>query len=590
MAIRVLPPQVAAKIAAGEVVERPASVVKELIENAIDAAATEIDVEFVRGGQRLIRVSDNGSGIPAAEVALAFARHSTSKLETAEDLQRIRTLGFRGEALASIAAVADVTLITRYTGEEVGTLIRLEGGEIVRQQGHGATPGTIVTVENLFRNTPARLKFLRGENTEAKHITDLVSKYALAYPEIRFRLTREGRVVLQTTGGSAYDVLVKVLGLQMAQQMLEVPPTEEDGVLVSGYVSAPTLTRSNTSYITFFVNRRWIQDRSLLWAVEQAYHSLMPVGQHPVAVVHIIVRPEDVDVNVHPTKREVRFRDARRVFAAVQRAVRRALVEGAPLPSVGAPLEQTTPVDWGRRRRPISLRPLSSREPGDVGQLGIEIQRTKDVSGEKAPRDEVWAPEPPIPFSLYLPALRVLGQLHRTYIVAEGPEGMYLIDQHAAHERVLYEKLSAEQAAHQVVRQTLLEPMLVELTPQQSMVMEENREALAALGFDLEPFGGDTYLLRAIPASLSKADITSALAEMLDEGEETPYLPRWQDRALATIVCHSAVRAGQVLSIEEMRDLVRQLEETALPYTCPHGRPTVIRLSSAQLERQFGRG
>jgi DNA mismatch repair protein MutL len=596
MSIKVLPAEVSAKIAAGEVVERPASVVKELVENAIDAGATEIKIEMRQGGIRLMRVVDNGCGIPGDEVELAFARHSTSKLESASDLARVSTLGFRGEALASIAAVAQVSLVSRTSQESVGTQVKVENGTLVGREGKGCPQGTVVTVENLFYNVPARLKFLRRESTEAGHISQLVSCYALAYPELRFSLLRDGRLAFQSTGsGKLYDVLVKVYGLEAARQMLPVesdngvsdrdlrPTAEGDktSIEVRGYVSSPSLHRSNRRYLTFFVNRRWVQDRSLSYAASEAYHTLLPTGRYPIVVLNVDLDPAEVDVNVHPTKREVRFRRGNEVFAAVQKAVRRVLTESSPLPTVASRLHPVGPPAegpsfWGQPRRLTGVG--GERRP--LGQLAMEVQRTAE--------DALSTAVPP-QLRPKLPMLRVLGQLGQTYIIAEGPGGMYLIDQHTAHERVLYERFTAERARMSVVSQQLLSPLPLELTPRQHAAMAEHVEALTELGFEIEPFGGETFLLRAVPAVLERGDIGQAVTEILDELAEEGTGETREEKALISVVCHSAVRAGQTLSMEEMRDLVRQLEETSLPHTCPHGRPTMIHLSAEQLAREFGR-
>ena len=584
MPIRVLPPEVAAKIAAGEVVERPASVVKELIENAIDAGATEIKIEVRQGGRRLIRVIDNGVGIPADEVELAFARYSTSKLASVDDLSRIGTLGFRGEALASIAAVSQLTMVTRCADEAVGTKVRLEGGTIVQRQKKGCPQGTVVTVENLFYNVPARLKYLRSQATERRHIDDLVYRYAMAFPELRFTLLNDGRITFQSTGsGNLFDVLIKVYGLEVARQMLEIKrelkgtdvPSAPSVPSVHGYISPPSLHRATRHHLTFFVNRRWVQDRMLSYAVSEAYHTLLPTGRYPIVVLNIELDPAAVDVNVHPTKREVKFLRSEEVFAAVQRAVRRTLVEGAPIPSIAI---QPAP-EWGRRRKLVEV-------GAKRGRWALEVQRTAEVE-ESQPLEP--SPAPPTFEFAKLPPLRVLGQMAQAYIVAEGPEGMYLIDQHAAHERVLYERLRAERAKMAVTSQALLEPLTIELSPQQAAAMEEGLEALISLGFDIEPFGGATFLVRAVPAVLAKGDVAEAIEELIADiaGEEIGETA--EERALKSLACHSAIRAGQTLSMEEMRELVRQLEETAMPRTCPHGRPTMIRLSKAQLEREFGR-
>jgi len=556
------------------VIERPASVVKELIENAIDAGAKAIHVQVRSGGRRLIRVADDGCGIPSDEVALAFARHATSKLRTIDDLSRIHTLGFRGEALASVAAVSQVTLLTRVRGEELGTRVRIEGGHIVQREPSGHPGGTTITVENLFYNVPARLKFLRSDTTERRHIDQLVTRYAMAYPGLRFTLENDARLTFRSPGGgSLHDVLLEVYGLDTARAMIEVQDRGPEGhpIRVWGYVTPPDIHRANREHITLFVNGRWIADRGLAYAIEQAYHTLLPAKRHPIAVIQVTLPPEEVDVNVHPTKAEVKFRRRDVVFRAVQRAVRAALLAQAPIPYAGHPAAQWSGAGW--------------RDPGATqGTMELVPERDRE-------RPQAWLPGTPPPHEGKLPPLRVLGQLGQTYIIAEGPQGMYLIDQHAAHERVLYEQLRAQQAQASVSVQRLLEPIAVELTPSQAEELGTWIEPMAALGFEVEPFGGTTVLVRAIPAILARADVRQTLAGMLDElAEGKEPLADEMDARLAAAACkRGAVKAGQTLSLEEMRALIEQLEGTTSPRTCPHGRPTMILLSQAWMEREFGR-
>jgi DNA mismatch repair protein MutL len=590
MSIHVLPPEVAAKIAAGEVVERPASVVKELVENAIDAGARTIRVEAREGGRRLIRVSDDGNGIPADEVPVAFARHATSKLSCVEDLERITTLGFRGEALASIAAVSRLSLISRPDSHPAGAEIRFEGGEQVSLGPKGAPTGTTVTVENLFYNVPARLKFLKAPATEGGHIHRVVVNYALAYPELRFHLTLDQRVAFQTSGdGELHSVLVEVMGLEIARQMVEISsqppaagPQPPAAISVSGYVGIPSLHRAQRDRLMFFVNRRWVSDRSLGAAVTQAYHTFLPVGRYPVAVINVMLDPADVDVNVHPTKSEVKFRDQRQVFSVVQKSVRSTVVSAAPVPRIGtgfgsSPAHDSAiaPEEAERWRR---LAPGGGRS---ATQLGFEAQRT-------LPDDEATSFRPT---AGGLPLLRVIGQVAQTYVVAEGPDGLYLVDQHAAHERVLYERMQADRVGAKVASQQLLEPVTVELTPAQAAILEAEAETLTEIGFDIEPFGGATYRLRAVPEILLKTDPAMALADILGElAEGAVPLSRQSDERLIVTVCkRAAVKAGQTLSMQEMQDLIHKLERCSAPRTCPHGRPTMIHLSAAQLAREFGR-
>jgi len=575
MTIRVLPPDVADKIAAGEVVERPASVVKELVENALDAGATDIHVEIRRGGKQLIRVRDNGQGIPAAEVEIAFAHHATSKLRSADDLFDVHTLGFRGEALPSIAAVARVTMITRAAGEEAGSYIQVLGGQVVSCRPQGGPQGTTVTVENLFFNTPARRKFLRSVATEAAWVASLVSSYALAYPERRLTLINDGRRSLQSPGtGDLHDALVAVYGVDVSRQMLPLPDDDE-WIRVTGYVGVPSLHRANRKYITCFVNGRWVRDAMLNAAVTQAYRSVVPTGRFPVAVLHIQLPTSELDVNVHPAKTEVKFRDSNAVFQAVERKVRRVLVDEAP---VATAQRLASGAEGGVPSLHVGGRGAAQ------GALALEVQRTGDVEtpGDKVPLVDEQVPR-------RLPVLRVLGQVHQTYIIAEGPDGLYLIDQHTAHERVLLERLRGQRARTSVPSQSLLEPVTVEVSPEQQAIVEEQRETLAALGFALEPFGGNTWLVRAIPEVLRRSDCAAALAEILDNAQRDRSELSWEERVLMYAACRGAVKAGDPLSMEEMRSLIRQLEETDMSRTCAHGRPTVIRLSQAQLEREFGR-
>ncbi len=604
MSIHILPPEIVARIAAGEVVERPASVVKELIENAIDAGASTITVDVSQGGRRRIQVADDGCGIPADEVRLAFARHATSKLQTAEELSHIRTLGFRGEALASIAAVARVTCVTRAKGEEVGTRLRLEGGQVVAHSRVGRPPGTVITVEDLFFNVPARRKFLRTPRSEQRRIDRLVTRYAMAYPHIRFVLSHDGREVFHTDGsGDLREVLVAVYGVEVARLMLAVgsPDAQRgDGRGVRGFVSPPALHRANRQEITLFVNGRWIADTRLTYAVIQAYHTFLPTGRYPLAVLQITLPPEEVDVNVHPAKTEVRFRDGDGVFRLVQRAVRQALLEQAPIPQVrGAPaapmvegeapaegstLPPTVTGGWTEGRP----RPVLTQVPRQEGrQLTLPVPHPAEVAGEAEARAEGAEGIP----GGGLPILRVVGQLQATYIIAEGPDGMYLIDQHAAHERILYERFLAEQARAQVTSQPLLEPLPVDLDPGSASLVEEHQALLASLGFDIVLFGRETVLVRAVPAMMADADVAQMVHDLVAELEagEEPLAREIGERIARRVCKRAAIKAGKVLSLAEMESLLRQLEQCTAPRTCPHGRPTVLVLSAEQLAREFGR-
>lgn len=598
MAIRILPPDVAAKIAAGEVVERPASVVKELIENSIDAGATFIKVEVQQGGKRLIRIMDDGGGIPAAEVPLAFARHATSKLDSVEDLSCVKTLGFRGEALASIAAVSQLTLSSRPAAQAAAIRIRLEGGQEVSSSSAGSPAGTIITVENLFFNVPARLKFLKADATESGHIHRIVSHYALAYPHIRFSLQNDNRTTFQTNGrGHLFDALAAVFSLETARQMIEVESQavasdQPEDIYVFGYSGNPSLHRGMRDQIVFFVNNRWIQDRALNQAVVQAYHTFLPVGRFPVAVLNIEIDPAQVDVNVHPTKAEVKFQEPRLIFKAVQRAVREAVVAAAPVPSYGTHVAPSTAAYLGHAGDPAAWsNSFSSHNRTQAGHFGFEAQRTLPFpAGDEATSSADWFAEGTAE-SKKLPPMRVIGQIQQMYIVTEGPDGLYLIDQHAAHERILYEKLTAQKAKAAVPRQQLLEPAIVELSPGHAAIVESELKVLTEVGFEIEHFGGTTYRLRAVPDMLGQSEPSQAFVDILAEMADgaIPLAKETHEKIAITVCKRASVKGGQVLSQEEMRELVRQLEATTAPRTCPHGRPTMIHLSGSQLAREFGR-
>jgi len=653
MPIRQLAPDVAAKIAAGEVVERPASVVKELIENSIDAGAGQIRVDLMNGGLQLIRVIDNGSGIPAGELQLALARHATSKVAQIDDLEHIRSLGFRGEALASIAAVAEVTLLSRHRGAEQGAQVHAANGQISEVSAAASPEGATLTVRNLFSAVPARLKFLKSRNTEVSHCLHMLEQYALAYPEIRFNVFSEGRQIFSTPGdGQLSSVLIEIYGLQVAVQM--VPISSLDGrdedperPVVTGYTSLPACYKNTRQHISFFVNRRWVLSRMLTTAVEEAYHSLLLAGRHPIAVVNISLDPTLLDVNVHPAKTEIRFLKERRVYAAVLRAVRRALLEEAEMPTWGNN-NKLAVGNQGAINRPPT--PLSEDNVGSAitDQLiapntGIPdtdapdndaltptfpqdpwLTVTEEETGTKPPllsrlwQSHIRSDEPiekkedtvsstdgmgalraPIPSVLdttqqtrRLPSLRVIGQLSQSYIVTEGPEGMYLIDQHAAHERILLERMVAALKARTPISQMLLTPMQLELAPKELEAIEDHLQQLEQIGFILEILDNNTLLVRAVPNVLVKQMNARSLRDLLADltAPENPgHTETWEEHALANVACKAAIKANYFLTVSEMREMIEQLERTNAPYSCCHGRPTMVHFSLSALEHEFGR-
>ncbi len=647
MPIRQLSPDVAAKIAAGEVVERPASVVKELIENALDAGARHIRVELLNGGLALIRVTDDGCGMPAGELPLAFSRHATSKINSITDLERIRTLGFRGEALASVSSVARVTIVSRPHDATLGAQLSVDEGVIGQIAPAGAAAGTTVTVRDLFASVPARLKFLKTRSTETSHALHLVEQYALAYPEVRFTALSEGRQAFATPGdGKLFSVLVAAYGLSVAEQMVplagsegtdgaEAPapssaPTQSDRPQVSGYVSRPSCYKATRHFLSFFINRRWVQSRTLSYAVEEAYHSLLLTGRHPIAVVNIELDPALIDANVHPAKTEVKFLHERQVYAAVQRAVRAAVLATAETPEISPrafaisawnmPGSGTTNAQvWtppAGIARPVPDQSFLWRTPASPPAPGTQ-DASSDVSvtpPDAAPaledgRDQIdqtlersaangfdvpgAAAEEPVG-GTKLPVLRVLGQVSQSYIITEGPDGVYMVDQHAAHERILLERMVAEWRARTVSSQLLLQPVPVELTAVEREAVEEHLEALRGIGFEIEPFGGDAVLVRALPAVLAAQSRPQPLRELLLElagadAEAASHGETWEEHALANVACKAAIKAGQTLSPQEQRELIHQLESAGAHQSCCHGRPTMVHLSLSALEREFDR-
>jgi len=629
-AIRRLDDVTISRIAAGEVVERPASVVKELIENSLDAGATRIEVEVREGGKRSIAVRDDGRGIPAGEVELALERHATSKLRDGDGLETVASLGFRGEALAAIAAVSELTLTTRVEGEASAVVVRASAGRI-SHRGRSASPvGTRISVENLFAAVPARRRFLKGEASESARITEVVVRYALAYPDRAFRLVRNGREALRTDGrGDARAALLCTLEQGDSQRMLEaafsrrVDAGEAPGrgapiehlperlIRVRGFVSPPDLNRGNRSGIALFVNGRWINDGRLQHAIVSAYRGLLPQRRFPVAILFIEIPADAIDVNVHPAKTEVRFRDAGAVYGAVEAAVRGAVSGAPPAVAPGTAFDGRGRELW----RPPSDELWTSRSADVDATGGLRFTTSEASMGYAVPGGRPEAPEPcrasgatGVERNIVAAAgpasapesaatgdrvrqLRPLGQVGLAYIVANGPDGMYVIDQHAAHERIMFERLSGREG--QRARQVLLKPALVKLTPTQSVALQAHAPAIEAAGFEVEPFGPDTALVRGVPEVLIASDASAAVRDLLDglddPGTDDLVGGAIEARIVRMVCKRASVKAGQRLDVAEMRALIADLAECASPLTCPHGRPTLIAFDMAFLARAFGR-
>ena len=552
-AIRRLPQEVADAIAAGEVIERPASVVKELTENALDAGARRITVDVRGAGRTSIRVSDDGGGIAAEELELAFTRHATSKVSTLTDLRAITSLGFRGEALASIAAVADVDCSSG------GAQVHLRAGELVDRGAAAMLPGVTIEVRDLFANVPARLKFLKSDATETAAIRDCVSALALLHPHVRFQLTLDGRISLSTPGdGDRRRAAAAIYGAAVAGEMLEIvgmPP-------VAGLVSQPRVTRGSRDSIVLAVNGRPIVSRSLLYALEECYQGRLERGRHPLAVVDVAIDPEVVDVNVHPAKREVRFREESAVFAAVQRAVRAALGGSEPF----------------FYRAPA---PAPMIERGAAATI-TTIHEARMAVATLAVEELVTAPAGAVT------RLRALGQVGPGYIVAEGADGLVLVDQHAAHERILYNRLLARLRGGRGMSQQLLIPAALDVEPALMAAAVDHRDELRALGLEVEEFGPRSLRVTAVPAEMPASRATGAVQESLATLAEN-RTDGAIEKAAAALACHSAVRFGDLLDTAEQRRLLDDLEATEESITCPHGRPTRLVLDWQELTRHFRR-
>lgn len=565
--IRVLEKCVAERIAAGEVVERPASVVKELVENSLDAGARRVTVELENGGLRTIRVTDDGHGVAPDDVRLALQRFATSKIRTFEDLHRCSSLGFRGEALPSIAAVSRLEILTCEPGAEAGTRLRAEGGRILEVEPTGPAPGTRVTVRDLFFNTPARRKFLRSPSAETGQVVDLVGRLALTRPEVHFRLLSNGRELLSLPPG--LDLAGRLARLWKAPREALVPVCDQsEGVRVEGVVALPAHTRGNRTGQILVVNGRLIRSAALSQALFEGFSPLVPQGRFPLGLLHLLVDPAMVDVNVHPTKAEVRFADSQGVFRAVRRAVARSLEEAGAEPGTGRQLDRTLEPPPGEALQP----PWERRPPP-----GAVLELFRPLEGDRV-RER--------------PAFRPLGQLHRTYIVGLMEGELWVVDQHTAHERINYERLGGL-APVDGGTQGLTVPEVVELPAAQAAFLAGHREAFQALGFEVEPFGSEAFQLRSVPAGLPPSRVVrafrEAIEELAEEGTSRRSAGEIWERLRAMVACRSSVKAGDPLSFEEMERLVCELQEVEHSRYCPHGRPTRIRLDRATLERLFHR-
>ena len=603
--VRVLPDAIANQIAAGEVVERPASVVKELVENSLDAGASRITVELEQAGTALIAVIDDGEGMSREDALCAFSRHATSKLSEVDDLLRIATLGFRGEALASIGAVGETTLVTRRRQDLAGTRVVVRDSEITEVVETGAAVGTRVEVAHLFGNTPARRKFLKAPSTEVGHVSELLTRLALAWPMVGFRLTHNGRSLLDHSAVEEHGERVnQVLRAERASAMLSFEHSTGAG-RVHGWISQTQLTFPSQRQIFSYVNHRYVRDKVVTHAILAGYSTLLMHGRYPAAVVFVDVPLDQVDVNVHPAKSEVRFRRSGIVHDLIVRGVQMRLhrADGGRQAPLAAP---------ARSDGQIPLRPLSS-PPGSRLLLRPQGEGADSVvAANSSPRLSAGAPSPgpgglhavPSPTANrpaspearpgegFFANLRILGQIFRGYLICQGEEQLVMIDQHAAHERVMFERLRDSQRAGVVPRQQLLVPIVVDLGPREAALLREHLGRLSAIGFEVEPHSGDSFAVRAVPALLGDSDageLVRDVAEDLVEIGRSRRLDEAGESILSRLACHSAVRVGQNMSSEQIKALLQAMDYTDFSGHCPHGRPSFITLSQGDLERWFKR-
>jgi len=582
--ITVLSEEIINKIAAGEVIERPASVVKELIENSLDARATQIKVEVEDFGKQLIRITDNGEGMDEEDACNSVLRHATSKLHHVEDLFAIQTLGFRGEALASIAAVSQLRLITKPKNQLAGFSLELSGGQLVNKNIVATDPGTIIEVKELFFNTPARKKFLKTDAVELKHIIDVVTKYALINHNINFKLIHNGNELLISPAVADWrSAISSIYGLSLAKELLDVNLVESN-LKITGFVAKPYQARNDKSLQALFVNHRWIRNEEIIDAVYDAYHSLLFVNKHPVLILNLDINPQQIDVNVHPNKLEIKFDQKELIYQAVFKAVRETLQNNNLIPVMGLDSNQQ-----------LALGNYSFEEPNNrkyplefSNQTTLQVKAAAELRNEQSELISISNEE--LPVNVKLPPLKILGQFLKTFFVAETIDGLVLIDQHVVQERVLYELFLTQLMNKQVKVQKLLKGEVLEFSPVENLILKENLNLFKEFGFDLELFGDKTFLLKTVPAIFGRLQPTELLYEVLGylmEGKNK--LEEVQEEIITRMACRASVKAGDEVTIPQMYQLLTELSNTKLPYTCPHGRAILIKIPFEELERKFKR-
>lgn len=607
MEIIELPPHLANKIAAGEVVERPASVVKELVENSIDANSTSIKVEINEAGLQSIKVIDNGAGIPHDQVKRVFLRHATSKIKDENDLFHVRTLGFRGEALASIASVSKLTIKTS-TGNEAGIAITQEGNEIISEQRTDARKGTEILVENLFYNTPARLKYLKTVHTELGHITDIMNRMAFAHPSIRFELYHNGKRLFQTNGsGDLLPVASAVYGLNVAKQLLPVS-TETLDYQINGYIAKPEVNRASRAYITTIVNGRYVRSIRIAKAIENGFHTFLPIGRQPIVILNITMDPVLVDVNVHPTKLEVRFSKEKELLRAIEEMIKATLHKQRLIPSGTEPKhireKSIQPkFEFESVRESVveekkEFAPRIEKELDSYSQASHTNNNDSSMSADLSLTNDRYELEQTANQSVEIikeeervPELEVIGQHHGTYILAQNEEGLYIIDQHAAQERIKYEYYRDKIGEVSNELQELLVPLTFEFTQQEALLIEQYKEELEKVGLFFELFGQHTYIVRSHPQWFPRGEESEIIRDMVDQliREQSINIHKLREEAAILMSCKRSIKANHYLDKRDMQALLNDLRKCKEPFTCPHGRPIIIHFTQYEMEKMFKR-
>ena len=600
--IRVLSEELANQIAAGEVVERPASVVKELLENSIDAGATLIRIDIEGGGKKKIRIMDNGMGMLPEECRIAFSRHATSKISDFSDLETIHSLGFRGEALPSIASVAKVRCTSARSENQGGKLIVVEGGELIEEKDFACPQGTSIEVAQLFYITPARSKFLKGDSTEFSHITQVVTQQALAYPSIQFQLTHNGREVIQTLPSDQIHYrIAELFGTELAKSLVQVKSSSGDYRL-EGYVSNPVFTRSNRSAQYCFINGRFVRDKVVLHATQQGYSHLLPKGQHPALFLYLTMDPKLLDVNVHPSKAEVRFAFQQDVHQFISRSIREALEKNLQSPVEGLqPVYEDIPIKTNYEKpfyREDSSWVNKSEEVAAFkqGDLSEALRNMTSSHGfhskiSSSPQQVMGFDKAPIPVSnLIYSEFEPLGQLNSSFIIMQGKKGLLVVDQHVAHERILYERFRESAKKKKIEVQNLLFPLTVEFSPTETELLIFHLDRLKQLGLELETFGKNEFLLRSVPAILKNIDNEKLLRDTIEllpkDGDENILHEKYED-VLIMMSCRNAIKVNHPLNLDQIRKLISDLEETSMPFTCPHGRPISLLFDIEDILKKF---